>query len=159
MALTDKQKLGKCCGIFCSFLACLNIWFFAMITVFQSMNSPYMKIKLEEFTQVSEDSSNWTVAFAITVGVSQFIFLTCEFSLTWFACSLAFSAQNATAIEIRMKCNITTHIPQVTEAAEWSRQPILTTTVTKRTRQLQVPNAGNRWHLQVLRWKYDLVLK
>ena len=108
---------------------------------------------------MSEDSSNWTVAFAITVGVSHFIFFTCTISSMWFACSLAFSAQNATAIEIRMKCNITTHIPQVTEAAEWSRRQILTTTVTRRIRQLQVPNAGNRWHLQVLRWKYDLVLK
>ena len=109
MALTDKQKLGKCCGIFCSFLACLNVWFFSMITVFQSMNSPYMKIKLEEFNQASEDSSNWTTAFAITVGVSQFVLLTCTFSSMWFACSLAFSAQNATAIEIGTKCNIIMH--------------------------------------------------
>ena len=57
MALTDKQKLGKCCGIFCAFLACLNIWFFIGITVFQAMNNPYLKIELEGFENAGDDSS------------------------------------------------------------------------------------------------------
>ena len=57
MALTDKQRLGKCCGIFCSFLACLNIWFFTGLTIFQVMNNPYLKIELEQFENASDDSS------------------------------------------------------------------------------------------------------
>ena len=73
MALTDKQKLGKCCGIFCSFLACLNIWFFLGLTVFQASGSPYMKLELEMFDQASNDANNWTVAFAISLAVSQIL--------------------------------------------------------------------------------------
>ena len=85
MALTDKQKLGKCCGIFCSFLACLNIWFFLMITIFQTMDSPYMKIELEGFTQASDDSSNWTVAFIITVVLNVLCMVGC-FACTKLGC-------------------------------------------------------------------------
>ena len=70
MALTDKQKFGKCCGIFCSFLAMLNIWFFLGVTTFQAMNNPYLKIELEGFENASDDSSQWTVAFGIVLGVS-----------------------------------------------------------------------------------------
>ena len=67
MALTDKQKLGKCCGIFCSFLACLNIWFFLGLTTFQAMGNPYVKIELEAFENASDDASNWVTGFIITL--------------------------------------------------------------------------------------------
>merc|ERR1712013_243679 len=70
MALTDKQKLGKCCGIFCSFLACLNIWFFIGMTIFQAKSNAFMKTKLENFENAGDDSSNWTTAFAITLGLN-----------------------------------------------------------------------------------------
>ena len=70
MALTDKQKFGKCCGIFCSFLACLNVWFFIGLTAFQAMNNPYMKIKLEGFENAGDESSQWLIAFGTTIGVS-----------------------------------------------------------------------------------------
>ena len=70
MALTTNQQLGKCCGIFCSFLACLNIWFFTGLTIFQVMNNPYVKIELEGFENAGDDSTAWTTAFAITLGVS-----------------------------------------------------------------------------------------
>ena len=70
MALTDKQRLGKCCGIFCAFLACLNIWFFIGLSVFQAMNNPYLKIELEAFENAGDDSSNWLTAFLTTLGVS-----------------------------------------------------------------------------------------
>ena len=70
MALTDKQKLGKCCGIFCSFLACLNIWFFLGMTIFQGMGNAFVKEELEKFANAKDDSSNWLAAFGITLGVS-----------------------------------------------------------------------------------------
>ena len=73
MALTDKQKLGKCCGIFCSFLACLNIWFFLGMTIFQGMNNAFVKTQLEKFPNAGDDSSNWLTAFGITLGVSIFL--------------------------------------------------------------------------------------
>ena len=76
MALTDKQKCGKCCGIFCSFLACLNIWFFIGMTIFQAKSNAFMKTKLENFENAGDDSSNWTTAFAITLGVSKYLFIT-----------------------------------------------------------------------------------
>ena len=71
MALTDKQKLGKCCGIFCSFLACLNIWFFIGMTTFQAMGNAFVKEELEKFKNAEDDSSNWLTGFAITLVVSR----------------------------------------------------------------------------------------
>ena len=70
MALTGKQQLGKCCGIFCSFLACLNIWFFTGLTVFQAMGNPVIKEEYEGFTNAKDDASNWLTAFIITIVVS-----------------------------------------------------------------------------------------
>ena len=70
MALTDRQKFGKCCGIFCSFLACLNIWFFLGMTIFQGMNNPFMKIELEGFDNAGDESSNWLTAFIYVLAVS-----------------------------------------------------------------------------------------
>ena len=74
MALTDKQKFGKCCGIFCSFLAVLNIWFFLGLTTFQAMNNPYLKIELEGFENAGDDSSAWLTSFGIVLGVSRLTF-------------------------------------------------------------------------------------
>ena len=74
MALTDKQKFGKCCGIFCSFLAVLNIWFFLGLTTFQAMNNPYLKIELEGFENAGDDSSAWLTSFGIVLGVSSLAF-------------------------------------------------------------------------------------
>ena len=70
MALTDKQKFGKCCGVFCSFLACLNLWFFIGMTTFQAMGNAFLIENMEKFTNAGDDASNWTTAFAITAGVS-----------------------------------------------------------------------------------------
>ena len=72
MALTDKQKFGKCCGIFCSFLACLNIWFFLGMTIFQAMGNSFVKIELEKFTNADDDSSNYLIAFIIVLIVSNY---------------------------------------------------------------------------------------
>ena len=74
MALTDKQKFGKCCGIFCSFLAVLNIWFCLGLTTFQAMNNPYLKIELEGFENAGDDSSAWLTSFGIVLGVSRLAF-------------------------------------------------------------------------------------
>ena len=70
MALTSKQTFGKCCGIFCSFLACLNIWFFLGMTIFQAMNNAFVKIELEKFDNAGDDGSNYLTSFAVTLGVS-----------------------------------------------------------------------------------------
>ena len=43
------------------------------------MGSPYMMLELEGFDQASEDGSNWTVAFAITVGLNVVCMLACFF--------------------------------------------------------------------------------
>ena len=72
MALTDKQKFGKCCGIFCSFLACLNIWFFLGMTIFQAMGNSFVKIELEKFANADDDSGNWLLAFGIVLIVSNY---------------------------------------------------------------------------------------
>ena len=77
MALTDKQKLGKCCGIFCSFLACLNIWFFCGLTVFQFMENPYVKTELEAFENAGDDANNWKTAFLITVALNVVCMIAC----------------------------------------------------------------------------------
>ena len=79
MALKDKQKLGKCCGIFCSFLACLNIWFFLGLTTFQFMENPFVKIELEGFENAGDDASNWKTAFAVSIGLNLVCMLACFF--------------------------------------------------------------------------------
>ena len=35
------------------------------------MGNPFVKIELEQFENASDDASNWTIAFVITLGVSE----------------------------------------------------------------------------------------
>ena len=46
MALTPVCDGLKKCGYMCGFLAALNLWFWIGITIFNSMDNPFIREKL-----------------------------------------------------------------------------------------------------------------
>ena len=45
--LTGCQAFMKCCGYYCAGLACVGIYFFTMMAIFQTMQNPFMVEDLE----------------------------------------------------------------------------------------------------------------
>ena len=50
--LTGKQTFYKCCGYYCAGLACVGVYFFAVLSIFQTMENPFMTVELEGFYDV-----------------------------------------------------------------------------------------------------------
>ena len=75
MALTPCMSCLKQCGYLCGFLAALNIWFWIGITVFNSMDNPWIKERILVI-EITEDASDWTTTFAIVAVVSEIVFFT-----------------------------------------------------------------------------------
>ena len=81
MALTPCMSCLKQCGYLCGFLAALNIWFWLGITVFNSMDNPWIKERILVI-EITEDASDWTTVFGITAAVSIDFFLDNLFSFS-----------------------------------------------------------------------------
>ena len=87
MALTSGQQFQKCCGFYCAMLACVGVYFYIMMAVFQTMNNTFVVEELEDFqdpgtAEVLEGKKNFTIAYLATAGVSSFNFVTNLISLT-----------------------------------------------------------------------------
>jgi hypothetical protein len=71
MGLTAKQQFYKCCGFFCAMLACIGVYFFAMISFFQWSENVYLIEQLEDYKDVGSVTDNkFQNAFLVTMVVS-----------------------------------------------------------------------------------------
>lgn len=75
MALTSGQQFQKCCGFYCAMLACVGIYFYIVMAVFQSMNNTFVVEELEDFqdppnAELVGGKKNFTTAFLVTAFVS-----------------------------------------------------------------------------------------
>ncbi len=72
MAMTGAQMLYKCCGLYCSFLACVGVYFFSVLAFWQSQGARYLVWDMERLNELyGEDSNNFKVSFIICIFVSQ----------------------------------------------------------------------------------------
>ena len=71
MALTPCMSLMKQCGYLCGLLAALNIWFWLGVTIFNSMDNPWIKERILVM-EITADASAWTPVFGIVAAVSIF---------------------------------------------------------------------------------------
>ena len=82
MALTGKQMLFKCCGIYCSLLACIGIYFFTVMSIFQGMNNRYMVWMLEKINDKDMDNTanhNFLISFIVVIFLNIACCLGCGF--------------------------------------------------------------------------------
>ena len=70
MAITPCMSCLKTCGYLCGTLAALNIWFWIGMTVFNSMDNPWIKKEIIKLDSYTEDASKYTTIFAMCVVVS-----------------------------------------------------------------------------------------
>jgi hypothetical protein len=78
MALTSGQQFQKCCGFYCAMLACVGIYFYLVMALFQSMNNTFVVEELEDFqdpvtAEALGGKKNFTTAFLVTALVSSFV--------------------------------------------------------------------------------------
>ena len=71
MALTPMCGGLQKCGYLCGFLAALNLWFWIGVSIFNSMDNPFIRDRLLKMP-IQNDSSGWTVPFIIVALVSNF---------------------------------------------------------------------------------------
>ena len=70
MGLTAKQTFYKCCGFFCAGMSCIGVYFFTVMSYFQSQSNAFMMEELEGYRVPSDDGSKFTKAFIICIVVS-----------------------------------------------------------------------------------------
>lgn len=75
MALTAKQSLYKCCGLYCAMLACVGVYFYLVMAYFQSSGNVFVIEMLEDNidgspSNTAYDESLWVNSFLITAAVS-----------------------------------------------------------------------------------------
>lgn len=68
---TNKEKFYRCCGYFCSLMACIGVYFYIVMLVFQYMGNPFVMTMLEGLQQPSSDDKNFKIAFFSAVIVSE----------------------------------------------------------------------------------------
>ena len=73
MALTPCMSLMKQCGYLCGLLAALNLWFWIGVTVFNSMDNPWIKERILVM-EITADASGYTTVFVIVAVVSNFAY-------------------------------------------------------------------------------------
>ena len=70
MAISGCMSCLKTCGYLCGVLAALNIWFWIGMTVFNSMDNPWIKKEIIKLDSYTEDASKYTTIFGMCVLVS-----------------------------------------------------------------------------------------
>ena len=69
MALSPCASLCKQCGYLCGLLAALNVWFWLGVTIFNSMDNPWIKERILVM-EITADASEYTTVFGIVAAVS-----------------------------------------------------------------------------------------
>ena len=70
MAISACMSCLKTCGYLCGALAALNIWFWIGMTVFNSMDNPWIKKEVIMLDSYTADASKYTTVFALCIVVS-----------------------------------------------------------------------------------------
>ena len=72
MALSATMACFKQCGLCCGFMAILNMWFWAGMTLFAIQGNTYLAFVFEGYElDADHEKSRWIMIYAVILGVSR----------------------------------------------------------------------------------------